>query len=217
MGVYLGFFSHHASSVPLVLSTSTGLVSPQFHVVFDDFFSTTKCLQINELPSSWSTLLQSSSYKLTDNDFNPEIFTDTSWFTNANSSSPSISNTSLSPFQREDEPSPGLQREQESISTSQREPVLQSTAPGWNPHHRYETRFKQQHMANVCSTNDNYDDDTIPFDMDLYSALIAVQNSYPIHSGHDISFLEHYACTAQTNPNVLHYGAMIKDKDCSLF
>jgi hypothetical protein len=33
MGVYLGSSPNHASSVPLVLSTTTGLVSPQFHVV----------------------------------------------------------------------------------------------------------------------------------------------------------------------------------------
>jgi len=36
MGVYLGSSPNHASSVPLVLSTTTGLVSPQFQVVFDD-------------------------------------------------------------------------------------------------------------------------------------------------------------------------------------
>ena len=33
-------FPHHASSVPLVLSTQTGLISPQFHCVFDDDFDT---------------------------------------------------------------------------------------------------------------------------------------------------------------------------------
>jgi hypothetical protein len=34
VGVYLGPSPEHASTVPLVLSTTTGLVSPQFHVVF---------------------------------------------------------------------------------------------------------------------------------------------------------------------------------------
>jgi hypothetical protein len=44
VGVYLGFSPNHASSVPLVMSTTTGLVSPQFHVVYDDLFMTTNCL-----------------------------------------------------------------------------------------------------------------------------------------------------------------------------
>jgi hypothetical protein len=41
MAVYLGHSPEHATSVPIVLNTITGLVSPQFHVVFDDAFTTT--------------------------------------------------------------------------------------------------------------------------------------------------------------------------------
>ena len=40
IGIFLCHSPHHASSVPLVLSTQTGLVSPQFHCVFDDDFDT---------------------------------------------------------------------------------------------------------------------------------------------------------------------------------
>jgi len=39
-GVNLGWSPKHASSVPLVLNLDSGHVSPQFHVVFDDWFST---------------------------------------------------------------------------------------------------------------------------------------------------------------------------------
>ena len=42
IGIFLCHSPHHASSVPLVLSTQTGLVSPQFHGVFDDDFDTVK-------------------------------------------------------------------------------------------------------------------------------------------------------------------------------
>ena len=42
IGIFLCHSPHHASSVPLVLSTQTGLVSPQFHCVFDDDFDTVK-------------------------------------------------------------------------------------------------------------------------------------------------------------------------------
>lgn len=51
IGTFLGFSPEHASSIPLVLSTTTGLVNPQFHVVFNDYFTTTNFLrQILYLP-----------------------------------------------------------------------------------------------------------------------------------------------------------------------
>ena len=42
MGIFLCHSPHHATSVPLILSTQTGLVSPQFHCVFDDRLETVK-------------------------------------------------------------------------------------------------------------------------------------------------------------------------------
>lgn len=42
MGIFLAHSPNHASSVPLVLNTSTGLVSPQFHCTYDDDFDTCK-------------------------------------------------------------------------------------------------------------------------------------------------------------------------------
>ena len=39
-GLHLGWSPKHAASVPLVLNLRTGNVSSQFHVVFDDWFST---------------------------------------------------------------------------------------------------------------------------------------------------------------------------------
>ena len=47
IGIFLCHSPHHASSVPLILSTQTGLVSPQFHCVFDDNFDTVKREQAN--------------------------------------------------------------------------------------------------------------------------------------------------------------------------
>jgi hypothetical protein len=40
VGVYIGYSAQHARSVALVLSLTTGLVSPQFHVKFDSKFET---------------------------------------------------------------------------------------------------------------------------------------------------------------------------------
>ena len=40
MGVFLRHSPEHASSVSYILNTTTGCVSPQFHVVYDDKFKT---------------------------------------------------------------------------------------------------------------------------------------------------------------------------------
>ncbi len=47
VGIYLGPSPHHNRNVALVLNRTTGLVSPQFHVVFDDNFDTIKELEDN--------------------------------------------------------------------------------------------------------------------------------------------------------------------------
>jgi hypothetical protein len=44
--MFVGFSHVHSSLVPLVMNVSTGKISPQYHVVFDDRFST-----VNSLPS----------------------------------------------------------------------------------------------------------------------------------------------------------------------
>ena len=36
----MGLSPYHASTVPLVLNLDTGAITPQFHVVFDDWFTT---------------------------------------------------------------------------------------------------------------------------------------------------------------------------------
>jgi hypothetical protein len=42
VGIYLCHSPNHVSSVPLILNTQTGLVSPQFHCIYDNEFSTCK-------------------------------------------------------------------------------------------------------------------------------------------------------------------------------
>jgi Reverse transcriptase (RNA-dependent DNA polymerase)/GAG-pre-integrase domain len=54
MAVYLGPSPHHAQSVGLLLSLRTGLVSPQFHVRYDDSFETVRDKKSSMLPvSDW--------------------------------------------------------------------------------------------------------------------------------------------------------------------
>lgn len=55
-GVYLGQSPEHSSDVALVLDLRTGLVSPQYHVVFDDTFSTVDYIRSAKEPSNWEKL-----------------------------------------------------------------------------------------------------------------------------------------------------------------
>ena len=66
LGIYLGHSPAHAGSVALVLNPKSGLISPQFHVVFDDDFSTVPSLRAGEMPSNWSQLVENSRTKSVD-------------------------------------------------------------------------------------------------------------------------------------------------------
>jgi hypothetical protein len=39
-GIFVGFSTQHSTTVPLILNPRTQLISPQYHVIFDDTFST---------------------------------------------------------------------------------------------------------------------------------------------------------------------------------
>jgi hypothetical protein len=58
--IYLGHSPRHAQTVPIVLNLKTGLCSPQYHVVFDDAFSTTSASTTNKLPDNWADLFSHS-------------------------------------------------------------------------------------------------------------------------------------------------------------
>ena len=47
-------------SVDLVLNPATGHVSPQFHMVFDDEFSTVPFMGEGTIPPNWKDLVQHS-------------------------------------------------------------------------------------------------------------------------------------------------------------
>ncbi|KAL7464587.1 hypothetical protein ACHAXS_004925 [Conticribra weissflogii] len=57
LGIYFGRSPHHAGNVALVLNPKTGLVSPQFHVVFNDEFSTVPHLRKGTVPPNWAEAL----------------------------------------------------------------------------------------------------------------------------------------------------------------
>eukprot|EP00957_Ditylum_brightwellii_P144229 10989028-Ditylum_brightwellii.AAC.1 len=52
-GVYLDHIPIHAGNVALVLNLQTGHVSPQYHIVFDNEFTTVPYLDSDETPPNW--------------------------------------------------------------------------------------------------------------------------------------------------------------------
>ena len=69
------------STAPLVLTLDTGAITPQFHVVFDDWF-TTVTTSVDDLPdfnsTAWSKIFGDSEYKFIrdedDTQVDPEDF-----------------------------------------------------------------------------------------------------------------------------------------------
>ena len=57
IGVYLEHSPFHAGSVALVFNHTTGLVSPQFHVVFDNSFSTVPYMNAGTTPPNRDDLV----------------------------------------------------------------------------------------------------------------------------------------------------------------
>jgi hypothetical protein len=56
-GVNLGFSLQHSSEVTLVLNLTTGSIDTQFHVVFDDQFTTVSSIERDmDPPSHWEDL-----------------------------------------------------------------------------------------------------------------------------------------------------------------
>ena len=66
----MGHSPAHAGSVALIFNPKTGLVSPQFHVVFDDDFSTVPSLRNWSMPNNWHQLVCNSREKSTDGFYN---------------------------------------------------------------------------------------------------------------------------------------------------
>ena len=60
-GKFLGFSANHSSNVALVLNRRTGAISPQYHVVFDDYFHTVRgasaTIEVDLNAIDWDTFI----------------------------------------------------------------------------------------------------------------------------------------------------------------
>ena len=65
-GIYVGHSPSHSGSVALVLNPKTGHILPQYHVVFDESFTTVPYMNEHQVPPNWSDLVTNSRELVTD-------------------------------------------------------------------------------------------------------------------------------------------------------
>jgi hypothetical protein len=61
MGLYVGCSPSHAANVALIFNLHTGHISPQFHAIFDDDFTTVPYLCSSQVPPFWADLVCAST------------------------------------------------------------------------------------------------------------------------------------------------------------
>jgi Reverse transcriptase (RNA-dependent DNA polymerase) len=67
-GAFLGVSKQHSSTAPLILNLTTGSISPQYHCVFDDSFSTVSApddVPVDTTIPPWSNLFRDSRFQFT--------------------------------------------------------------------------------------------------------------------------------------------------------
>ena len=67
--VYLGHSPFHSGNDAPVLNLMTGYASPQYHVVFDDDFTTVDYIQSGDEPPNWCNLCTDSSEQVIDEQY----------------------------------------------------------------------------------------------------------------------------------------------------
>ena len=69
-GVYLDHYPSHSGNVALILHLQTGHISHQYHMVYDNEFTTVKYIESGEEPPNWCNLVEDLSEKVTDGKYN---------------------------------------------------------------------------------------------------------------------------------------------------
>ena len=70
LGTCLGNSPSHAENAALILNPSTGHVSPQYNLAFDDDFTTVKRVRSGTVPQNWQDIFSKSSESSTSEDCN---------------------------------------------------------------------------------------------------------------------------------------------------
>ena len=84
--MFVGFSPTHSSVVSLVLNVQTGKISPQYHVAFDNTFTTVNSLPSNKpLDTQWSQIFKLDREFYLDLEYNQDGQLKTSHFPNLDS------------------------------------------------------------------------------------------------------------------------------------
>jgi hypothetical protein len=79
-GMFMGLSRQHASEVPRVLNLSTGSITTQYHVVFDDLFTTVSSVDRDHAPPDhWEDLCLENITQITVD--NPSDYLADEWLT----------------------------------------------------------------------------------------------------------------------------------------
>jgi hypothetical protein len=90
-GKFVGYSKEHASNAGLILNPTTGFISPQYHVLYDDEFQTVPGCDENQhqnlLEADWAKVIERQgggkiNHRIEDQDMVPDELDD-SWLTQA--------------------------------------------------------------------------------------------------------------------------------------
>jgi hypothetical protein len=86
LAMFMGFSAHHAHTIPMVLNLQTGHISPQYHVVHDDWYATIPTPGTPDPDEStpvpfWADLFHGSRFQYTFDDEDPTPELDPIWLT----------------------------------------------------------------------------------------------------------------------------------------
>jgi len=226
MAVYLGLSPDHATTVPLVLNTATGLVSPPYHLVFDDHFTTVNCLHTNTIPSTWPDLFKNASTNYLDTDIQDQHHLHDSWtdpstdtsYTSRPFSSvcfvDELDHISSETIPASDTESDNVDTNPPSNSIPRAGIVAKLPRKNWNKNHPYSNHFKQTFSANIAALENVLSDDNLP--IDRLTALLAEQNAIQSNIDGTDNMLQPFAFAA-VDDDTLHYGQMHKAPDREKF
>jgi len=240
-GLYLGPSPDHASTVPLVLNTQTGLVSPQYHVVFVDNFTTVNCLQTDKIPTNWPSLFNESATFYVDEDFSHTNF--------CVQRTPNLSSSDSSSAQREVSNFSSIQPQREASSVTQTHPQREvnpdtssssdptssislpcSNMPHTSPpdattsndaaNNRVSHGWNSAHPHNTRFKK-KFQANLSPvslheppsFDVSDLAAFLAHNDNTPLPNDTNSCILPLLALSTKNNPDTLHFGEMQRDPD----
>ena len=210
IGIYLGQSENHARSVSLVMSLTTGLVSPQFHVSHDDFFESIGSGERHMDQRTWMVLSGLKRGRQLDNNIITKSESNT---VNTDFNDASFNTEQESPA-RDVEPSNSQlldNNDEEMVTDLDEVPAIQELGRGHRVRKLTQRMAEslQQRAENIVSYEAVHDD--IEKEMEYYLCHHAKECKDQELLADPIAF------KASTNPDVMYYHEAMKAPDSKQF